>query len=69
MPENTVDKKKEDGRLVYCHVCKVRHDTWKCAGCATCSRSYCYGNLWRAFDLDPFDDVSCLLSTWDLMLD
>ncbi|KAI9773898.1 MAG: hypothetical protein M1840_006124 [Geoglossum simile] len=37
-----------------CHVCKVRHDNWKMAHCG-CGKSYCYGNLYRAFDLLPMD--------------
>jgi len=42
-----------------CHACKVQHDTWKMAKCSKCAKTYCYGNLWRAYDMDPFDDVSC----------
>lgn len=56
--EDTVQKKKRLGQSTVCHVCRVRHDTWKCAQCSTCAKAYCYGNLWRAFDMDPFDDVS-----------
>ncbi|KAH0544695.1 hypothetical protein FGG08_001200 [Glutinoglossum americanum] len=37
-----------------CHVCKIRHDNWKMAHCG-CGKSYCYGNLYRAFDLLPAD--------------
>ncbi|KAH0563061.1 hypothetical protein GP486_002367 [Trichoglossum hirsutum] len=37
-----------------CHVCKVRHENWKMAHCG-CGKSYCYGNLYRAFDLLPGD--------------
>ncbi|KAI9867142.1 MAG: hypothetical protein M1813_009420 [Trichoglossum hirsutum] len=37
-----------------CHVCKIRHDNWKMAHCE-CGKSYCYGNLYRAFDLLPVD--------------
>jgi recombinational DNA repair protein RecR len=37
-PNNTVQKKKQDWRLVYCHVCKIRHDLWECAKCATGDR-------------------------------
>jgi hypothetical protein len=36
-----------------CHVC-FHHDwNWKLAFCTTCKSAYCYGVLWRAFDLMP----------------
>ena len=35
-----------------CHVCKTREPKWKLAQCS-CGISYCYGNLWRAFDMMP----------------
>ncbi|KAE8452892.1 hypothetical protein EG329_013164 [Mollisiaceae sp. DMI_Dod_QoI] len=36
-----------------CHIC-MHHDwNWKMAFCTTCSLAYCYGVLWRAFDLMP----------------
>lgn len=55
----TIARKKKTGELLNCHVCKVRHERWRCAACSTpgCSKAYCYGNLWRAFDMDPADDV------------
>ncbi|KAI5778274.1 hypothetical protein EDC01DRAFT_369097 [Geopyxis carbonaria] len=55
--EDSVQKKKRMGLSINCHVCKIRHDTWKSVKCSTCEKSYCYGNLWRAFDQDPFDDI------------
>jgi hypothetical protein len=61
--EDIIKKKKREGKTLNCHVCKIRHDTWKCAECSTCSRAYCYGNLWRAFDQDPFDDVGSTRSS------
>jgi len=43
------DKKKTRS----CHIC-CHHDwKWKLAQCTSCSNSYCYGTLWRAFDLMP----------------
>jgi hypothetical protein len=36
-----------------CHCCLKRHPKWMMAHCTTCSRSWCYGSLWRAFDLMP----------------
>jgi hypothetical protein len=36
-----------------CHIC-CHHDwNWKLAFCTTCNLAYCYGVLWRAFDLMP----------------
>ncbi|KAF8474799.1 hypothetical protein BDZ91DRAFT_770159 [Kalaharituber pfeilii] len=55
----TIALKKKSGQLLSCHVCKARHEKWKSAICSNsgCTKSYCYGNLWRAFDMDPCDDV------------
>ncbi|APA16214.1 hypothetical protein sscle_16g109840 [Sclerotinia sclerotiorum 1980 UF-70] len=36
-----------------CHICCHHHWNWQSARCSTCSSSYCYGTLWRAFDLMP----------------
>jgi hypothetical protein len=36
-----------------CHICQHRECNWKLAFCTTCPNSYCYGTLWRAFDLKP----------------
>jgi hypothetical protein len=38
-----------------CHVCCNRHPTWMMAVCTMCERGWCYGTLWRAFDLMPQD--------------
>lgn len=35
-----------------CHVCQKRHPKWKMAECK-CGRWFCYGTLFRAFDLMP----------------
>lgn len=36
-----------------CHIC-CHHDwNWRLAFCTTCKNAYCYGVLWRAFDLMP----------------
>ena len=37
---------------VNCHICKGREPTWKLAICK-CGLAYCYGSLWRAFDIMP----------------
>ncbi|QSZ32861.1 hypothetical protein DSL72_002441 [Monilinia vaccinii-corymbosi] len=36
-----------------CHICCHHHWNWQAVRCATCSSSYCYGTLWRAFDMMP----------------
>ncbi|KAM3150142.1 hypothetical protein ABEW05_009562 [Botrytis cinerea] len=36
-----------------CHICCNHHWNWQSAHCNTCSSSYCYGTLWRAFDMMP----------------
>jgi hypothetical protein len=38
-----------------CHVCCGKHPTWVMAACTKCERGWCYGSLWRAFDLMPQD--------------
>jgi len=36
-----------------CHICRHPEANWKLAFCTTCSNAYCYGTLWRAFDMKP----------------
>ncbi|KAI1004580.1 hypothetical protein K3495_g3633 [Podosphaera aphanis] len=36
-----------------CHICLHHEWDWKLAFCTSCSLAYCYGVLWRAFDLMP----------------
>ncbi|OBT50920.1 hypothetical protein VE04_08895, partial [Pseudogymnoascus sp. 24MN13] len=36
-----------------CHICRKMEADWKLAFCTTCPLSYCYGTLWRAFDIKP----------------
>lgn len=36
-----------------CHTCKHQEANWKLAFCTACSSAYCYGTLWRAFDMKP----------------
>lgn len=38
-----------------CHICFRQEWNWKLAFCTNCARAYCYGVLWRAFDLMPQD--------------
>ena len=41
------------GKTHSCHVCFKHHENWRMAFCTTCHTAYCYGVLWRAFDLMP----------------
>lgn len=41
---------KENGR---CHICKAPDATWRLASCSFCNLSYCYGSLFRAFNIHP----------------
>ncbi|KAI9851468.1 MAG: hypothetical protein M1838_003543 [Thelocarpon superellum] len=41
-------------RHANCHICKHQEVRWKLARCE-CGLSYCYGTLFRAFDLKPRD--------------
>jgi Zinc-finger domain of monoamine-oxidase A repressor R1 len=45
-----------------CHTCKVRQPDWKMVYCTMekCRRAYCFGNLFRQFDEEPFDVLSRL---------
>lgn len=36
-----------------CHICKAQEQTWKLSLCSACGLSYCYGSLFRAFDILP----------------
>lgn len=36
-----------------CHICKTPEPKWKLATCAGCGLNYCYGSLYRAFDISP----------------
>jgi len=36
-----------------CHICCHHDYNWKLAFCTTCNLAYCYGVLWRAFDMMP----------------
>lgn len=49
-------KKKPEGwheNHKSCHCCLKRHPKWMMAHCTMCKRGWCYGSLWRAFDLMP----------------
>ncbi|KAF3126079.1 hypothetical protein TWF569_000640 [Orbilia oligospora] len=56
--EKEIAKKKREGKLLNCHTCGYRHPNWKAMLCTNkdCGKAYCFGNLWRAYDMDPFDD-------------
>jgi len=57
---STRQQQVEDGAV--CHTCKCRHPNWKMVYCtkAGCNRGYCFGNLFRQFDEDPFQILSRL---------
>ncbi|OAX78910.1 hypothetical protein ACJ72_06777 [Emergomyces africanus] len=42
--------RKEHGN---CHICKTPEVSWKQASCSTCGLNYCYGSLFRAFEIYP----------------
>lgn len=48
-------RKKKKGDVRRCHVCSHKEYTYKLAFCSTpgCTEAYCYGVLYRAFDLMP----------------
>ena len=46
-------KKEIMDRYPSCHVCLWPEYEWKLAFCTTCDRAYCYGSLFRGFDLMP----------------
>ncbi|KAI8955233.1 hypothetical protein F4801DRAFT_379309 [Xylaria longipes] len=46
-------RKKKHGETYPCHVCCHKDFTYKLHFCTTCSSAYCYGVLWRAFDMMP----------------
>ncbi|KAI1809342.1 hypothetical protein GGS20DRAFT_313370 [Poronia punctata] len=46
-------KKKKHGETYRCHVCSHPDFIYKLQFCTTCTSAYCYGVLWRAFDMMP----------------
>lgn len=38
-----------------CHICKYPEPLWKLASCSSCKLNYCYGSLFRAFNVHPQD--------------
>ncbi|KAK5631226.1 hypothetical protein RRF57_006940 [Xylaria bambusicola] len=46
-------RKKKQGETYRCHVCSHKDFTYKLHFCATCTSAYCYGVMWRAFDMMP----------------
>ncbi|KAI1910953.1 hypothetical protein LOZ61_004154 [Ophidiomyces ophidiicola] len=43
-----------------CHICKTPEPKWKLATCSSCAVSYCYGSLYRAFDISPRETLEQL---------
>ncbi|KAK3493232.1 hypothetical protein B0T13DRAFT_438037 [Neurospora crassa] len=54
-PKKKPRRKKKKGDVYRCHVCQHKDYTYKLAFCSNpgCSEAYCYGVLYRAFDLMP----------------
>jgi hypothetical protein len=46
-------KKKPSKTTKNCHSCCHRHPKWMMVECTMCERGWCYGVLWRAYDLHP----------------
>ncbi|KAI0385554.1 hypothetical protein F5Y04DRAFT_246137 [Hypomontagnella monticulosa] len=46
-------RKPKKGAVFTCHVCCHKEYTYKLNFCTTCQNAYCYGVLWRAFDMMP----------------
>lgn len=46
-------RKAKKGDVYTCHVCCHKEYTYKLNFCTTCQNAYCYGVLWRAFDIMP----------------
>lgn len=46
-------RKAKKGDVYRCHVCCHKDYTYKLAFCTSCQNAYCYGVLWRAFDMMP----------------
>lgn len=36
-----------------CHICRYAEPRWKLASCSSCRTNYCYGSLFRAFNIKP----------------
>lgn len=48
--KNKTDEKRGRGR---CHICRYTEPMWKLASCSRCQVNYCYGSLFRAFNIQP----------------
>ncbi|KAJ8105873.1 hypothetical protein ONZ43_g7251 [Nemania bipapillata] len=46
-------RKKKQGETYRCHVCSHKDFIYKLHFCSTCTSAYCYGVMWRAFDMMP----------------
>ncbi|OOF97715.1 hypothetical protein ASPCADRAFT_141260 [Aspergillus carbonarius ITEM 5010] len=44
------DSYQQTGR---CHICRYFEPMWKLASCSCCRTNYCYGSLFRAFNIKP----------------
>ncbi|KAL4963187.1 putative JmjC domain protein [Aspergillus stella-maris] len=50
-------RKKTKSKAPRCHICKYVEPEWKLAACSNpkCSLRYCYGSLFRAFNMTPLE--------------
>ncbi|KAI5294642.1 hypothetical protein KEM52_003539 [Ascosphaera acerosa] len=46
-------RKPRGSGLKNCHICKKLEPSWRLASCGDCNASYCYGSLFRAFEIYP----------------
>lgn len=51
--KKTTRKKDIVNKYTSCHVCLWPEYDWKLAYCTNCDRAYCYGSLFRGFDMAP----------------
>ncbi|KIW05375.1 uncharacterized protein PV09_03891 [Verruconis gallopava] len=46
-------RKKTSNNTKNCHSCRHHHPKWMMTECTMCERGWCYGVLWRAYDMHP----------------
>ena len=58
-PKKKPKRKKKHGDVYRCHVCNHKDYTYRLAFCSNpgCADAYCYGSLYRAFDMMPQDVI------------
>ncbi|GKZ24554.1 hypothetical protein AbraCBS73388_011381 [Aspergillus brasiliensis] len=43
-----------------CHICRYAEPRWKLASCSGCRTNYCYGSLFRAFNIKPQETMEAI---------